>query len=158
MKTIVFISMLFAFTFSKADISLDSLRESAFRPVMKKYLDEISALKSKIVQSDQRDSLRYFAKQIMKLSDDMERKIKFFHNYRASEMVFTQGYFFTPSGYNYGFGFVNIPGGKLPAAVSSVNRIYDLASHIRFICNGNPKKVKHKLEQIAKEQELLSLY
>lgn len=158
MKTSLFTTCLFAFTMLRANIDLDSLRKAAFHPIMENYLEEISILSKKISSSSNRDSIKHYAKLMMRMSDDMERKVKTYNNYRASSMVYGSGFFLTSAGYNYGFGFVNVQGNKVPEAVSSVNRIYDLATNIRFFCNGKPEKISRKLQKIEEERRTLSRY
>jgi len=158
MKTQILLILVFTAIFSQAAINPDSLKQVAFKPIMDRYIEKLSQLSRTIHQTNNPDSIRFLAKKIMRISDDMEKTANDFYCYQSSKTQFASLFVFSGKNVAMHYAFITMPGGKQPYVTAKVNRIYDCATNIRFLWSKNPGKIQKNLDEIKELQEdLLAL-
>jgi hypothetical protein len=155
MKTGILLLMLFVGGTAKAKINPDSVLQSAFKPEMENYLKRITELTSRIAATASPDSVRYYAKKMMKLSDKMEEKVNTYYHYRGSHTQLASLFFYSGKTTGISYALLTVNGGPAPLATSYVNEIYDCASRIRFLWSKNPKRIKRNISRIFEIREKL---
>ncbi|MBL7931600.1 MAG: hypothetical protein JNL60_06855 [Bacteroidia bacterium] len=158
MKTRLILLFLLQLSLVKADFDIDSLRRSAFKPIMGNYLRQVDQLCEKIKSTDDKKLIRHYAKELMELSDDMESTVNQFYGYKQGGMTFRPAFILTNTfTYAYVFSFYNATG-STPLATTRVNKIYDQATYIRFLYSSNPEKIKAKINKIENLVQDLRLF
>ena len=147
--------MMFVSTLAEAKINPDSVLTTTFKPRMEKYLKKVTELTDKISAATVPDSIRHYAKKIMRLSDKMEEEVNDFYRYRGSKTDLVPVFLFTSKIPTIAYALVTTPGDPLPLATKKINRIYESASHIRFLWSKNPGKIKKNLSTIHELKEEL---
>ena len=154
MKTVFTILLVLMTFISRSGGNRDSLMMAGLKPSLQSYINQVDVISQKISQTKQRDSIRFFAKQLMRLSDEMEKDILYEYNYRSPETLPIM--LFSATGVS--FAYVNIPGDRSPRPRGIVNSIYDQASFIRFLNVRNVYKRNKNLAEIKTlNAKLLSL-
>lgn len=159
MKTRLILLFILQLSLVKADFDIDSLKRSAFRPLMGNYLNQVGFLCEKIKTTSDRKLIKHYARELMLLSDDMESTVNQFYGYKQTGASYHPAFILTSTiTYAFVFSFYNAMG-SAPLSTTKINKIYDQASYIRFLYNSNPEKIKMKIERIenlARDLRLIS--
>jgi hypothetical protein len=157
MKTKILLLLFFVSLMAEAKINLDSLMQKSFKPAVENYLKSISDLSEKIATATNKDSLRLYAKKIMRLSDKMEEQSNDFYSYGGKGLRLAPVFFSSGKSVSYGYLLVQNNGRQEPLATKRINKIYDCATNIRFFCTKNPNRIKKNLNHIKELKEDLRL-
>ncbi len=109
------------------------------------YILKVNDLTGKIRNSTNPDSIKTYAKQLMRASDEMEKNANAFYNYKGMQVAPAILLTNPPS-----YGVAMVSSGDMPDAARSANKIWDCASNIRFSHCRHPEKIKKNLEKIDK--------
>lgn len=124
---------------STADLTNESLDDLK----MNNLIEQASDLTLKIKSSDNADSIKIYAKQLMSLSDEMESTINRKYNYKGIQTSYALLLTDPPA-----FGVVvNFPDNE-PDELESAHLIWDGASNIRYFFSRNQDKLDRNLEKI----------
>jgi hypothetical protein len=147
MKTVL---TLFAFFFAViAEASNpDSVVRLAYKPEMGKYLAQVTELKEKIANATAPDAIRFYAKKIMQISDEMEAESNDFYQYRGSRTALVTFVNLNSKAATVTNALVLLNGDRQPLVTRRVNEIYDCATNIRFLWSKNPARIKKNLNRI----------
>lgn len=143
MKTKILLLFVFVSTIAQAKTDIDSLKRAAFQPVMNEFIHKVATLSEKIKSTNDADSIKLFAKQLMRISDEMQGTVNRYYSYRGVQT-------------NYALVLTNPPAyalimtnpGRCPDATISVSKVWDGASNIKYFFSKNPEKIKKNLVKI----------
>jgi hypothetical protein len=124
------------------------------RPVIEKYRQEVTVLTEKIERASYPDSVKFYAKKMMRISDDLEDLLWDISGEKPKS-VFVPFFSLQGAAVSYGYAFLNTPGRPSPYN-GVLDKIHDCAAGIRFFGSRNRERITRNLQKVRELNAMLS--